>query len=414
MANDNGLRTYMYSCNLDMLPDHLKLDVLQNTLDTRLPRGTQYAYIVHDEDVYTEENQAEDPSHVAGTPKTHHLHISIYLPNTKTVSAMAKALGVAENTIQKFKDRPNRRGTGKQNLFSYLIHATEGSQADGKHQYQYEQVVTNFDYKAFVEGVRCAIAAKQHDKNTIREKILSGDLRMVDFIMDNALSAFYLDNKNFVINCIDTKYKREMNRADKKKVEVIYVQGDPGSGKSTFARRYALRKYKDYCVSSSKNDSVQDYLGQEVMIFDDARPNDFDASEWLKMLDPYNNQSTVTSRYYNKYLAVKCIILTTTTPFHKFFVYAKNKGGEVDEPVGQFMRRFSYVINVKGYEKADIRFARINVHRVVRLQEPVTERVECKHIKYYWGVTKSPIKTSDMQISEIHERIESDLNYFEI
>ena len=52
------------------------------------------------------------------------------------------------------------------------------------------------------------------------------------------------------------------------------------------------------------------------------------------------------NRYYNKYLAVKCIILTTTIPFEEFFAYAKNKSG-VHEPVTQFMRRFSVVIKVK-------------------------------------------------------------------
>ena len=67
--------------------------------------------------------------------------------------------------------------------------------------------------------------------------------------------------------------------------------------------------------------------------------------DWLKLLDPYNNKSTVTSRYYNKYLAVDAIILTTTTDFKEFFLYAKDKGG-VDEPLDQFIRRFTMVIKV--------------------------------------------------------------------
>src|SRR5699024_5027104 len=92
-------------------------------------------------------------------------------------------------------------------------------------------------------------------------------------------------------------------------------------------------------------DSVQDYMGEPVAIFDDARPSDFTASDWLKMLDPYNNKSSIASRYYNKYLSVKSIIITATTPFEEFFVYAKDKGG-VDEPVSQFMRRFQAVIKV--------------------------------------------------------------------
>jgi len=177
----------------------------------------------------------------------------------------------------------------------------------------------------------------------------------------------------------------QMSMREAINLEIIYIQGDAGSGKTTLAKEYALRKYGDYFMTGSSNDSVQDYMGEPVAIFDDARPSDFSASDWLKLLDPYNNKATVTSRYYNKYLAVKCIIITTTTPFYEFFIYAKNKAG-VDEPVAQFMRRFSAVISVdRATNSAGQDVARGKIYTVKKLPVAVTRRVAGKDIQYdYW------------------------------
>ena len=380
-----GFRTYMYSQQMDFLPSHFsETSKIKEYLDNNLPKGSQYAFIVHDKDYYLLEHEQAERDYLAqkhdleairepkeewvekhltkreGAQKASHLHISVYLPNTKTLSAMAKCFGDKEQYIQKFDGK-----NAKQNVFSYLIHRTEGSKHDGKYEYDMSEVTANFDYKSYVDGISVALASASYDKATITQQVLNDKLRMIDFIMDDKLMDFYLKNKTFVTTLIDTAYKRKMN--EKKDgndgVKVIYIQGPAGSGKSTYARKYALKHYRDYCVSSSHNDAVQDYLGQEVMIFDDARPSDFTASDWLKILDPFNNNCSVNSRYYNKYLAVKCIILTTTTPFEEFFIYAKGKGG-TDEPVGQFMRRFSNVIYCEREDYADAIYVKSTVHTV--------------------------------------------------
>ena len=51
----------------------------------------------------------------------------------------------------------------------------------------------------------------------------------------------------------------------------IYIQVLHGK---TIAK-YAERKYGDYFISGSSNDTTQDYMGEPVVIFDDARPSDF-------------------------------------------------------------------------------------------------------------------------------------------
>lgn len=375
-------RSFMYTQQLIHLSRNMQPsgDTLKRYLNDRLPKGTDWAYIVHDKDYYTLEDEKKDPKRLAGSPKEPHVHIAIYLPNAKTISALASDLNVKPNYITKFSGR-----NGKQNLFSYLVHKTEGSKLDGKYEYGYEEVETNFEYKHYVEGVASSMKTASMERATIQQMILNGKLRFIDFVMNPEYQGFYLNNKTFVTNCIDMRYKQLMNLRgiDKKAspIEIIYIQGLEGSGKTHYAKAYANNYYRDYCVSSSQNDVTQDYLGQDVMIFDDARPSDFSASEWLKILDPYNNQSTVSSRYYNKFLAVKCIMLTTTTPFEDFFVYAKGKGA-VDEPVGQFMRRFTYVVKCERLEELGLLYTTGDVYSVEARTKPYCGFVGGTEVNY--------------------------------
>lgn len=375
----------MYTQQLAHLPAEMNQSrsSLNQYLNEHLPKGTSWAYVVHDKDHYTLEDERKDPKKLAGSPKEPHVHIAMCLPNAKSISALAKDLNVKSNYITIFTGR-----NGKQNLFSYLVHKTEGSKLDGKHEYGYEEVATNFEYKDYVEGVASSIKTALIEKSTIQQMILNGRLRFIDFVMNPEYQGFYLNNKTFVTNCIDLRYKQLMNlrgTGHEPPIEIIYIEGTAGSGKTHYAKAYATNYFRDYCVSSSQNDVTQDYLGQDVMIFDDARPSDFTASEWLKILDPYNNQSTVSSRYYNKFLAVKCIILTTTTPFEEFFVYAKGKGA-VDEPVGQFMRRFSYVIKCERLEELGLLYTTGKVYSVEACAKSYTLFVGHAEVKYHFDL----------------------------
>ena len=294
----------------------------------------EWAYILHDKDVEK------------GVKKDEHIHIAFYFPNARSPKNVASIMGDKPQSVEVFTGR-----WAKQNMFAYLIHATDSAIAEGKHRYNAYEVTANFDYIKFMNNVQATAESKKLDIEDIQARIISGDIILKDFFVDGKLGdasvagLFYTNNKQKIDRAIETRYKIQMSSKEEIDLEVIYIQGAAGSGKTTIAKEYALRKYGDYFITGSSNDAVQDYMGEPVAIFDDARPSDFDASDWLKMLDPYNNKSTVTSRYYNKYLAVRCIILTTTIPFEEFFVYAKNKAG-VDEPVSQFMRRFKLVIKV--------------------------------------------------------------------
>lgn len=320
---------------------------------------SEWAYILHDKDMKN------------GVKKEDHIHIAFYFNNPRSPQKVASIMGDKPQSVAVFTGR-----WAKNNMFAYLIHATPTAIEEGKHQYSPDAVTANFDYIKYLGNVKTAAEAKKLDIEDIQAKIISGELILKDFFTDSKLwdkytaGLFYTRNKPAIDRAIEARYKIQMSSREDINLEVIYIQGPAGSGKTTIAKEYAERKYGDYFITGSSNDAVQDYMGEPVAIFDDARPSDFDASDWLKLLDPYNNKSTVTSRYYNKYLAVRCIILTTTIPFEEFFVYAKNKAG-VDEPVSQFMRRFKLVIKVTP-EKDDMGrdFAVGQLYAVERVTNP--------------------------------------------
>lgn len=335
---------------------------LEKHLNTHFS-DTEWAYILHDKDMEK------------GVRVEDHIHIAFYFPNPRTPARIAEMMGEpAENkgsSIEIFSGR-----WGKNNMFAYLVHATDRAKEEGKHRYSESEVTANFDYMGFMERVKDTAETNKLDIDDIQARIISGDLILKDFFQDgklghaNVASLFYTNNKHKIDRAIESRYRVQMSNKGGVDLEIIYIQGEAGSGKTTLAKEYAERKYGDYFMTGSSNDAVQDYMGESVAIFDDARPSDFDASDWLKLLDPYNNKSTVTSRYYNKFLAVECIILTTTTPFHEFFVYAKNKAG-VDEPISQFMRRFSMVLSVRP-EEDDLgnSYAVGQIYKIKKLDQP--------------------------------------------
>lgn len=375
-------RNMMYVQQVKYLQGATKESIIK-AIDNRLS-GVEYAYILHDKDVYTSEGNIPDGKSV-GDKKEDHIHIGFSFKNARSIDSVAKKLGVAPQTIEKYEGR-----YGKQNMFSYLIHATATAIEDGKHQYDVSEVTANFDYAGYMDKTTTTAKSMSLSIEDIMAGIIKGELVLKDFFdkkgyfNDESVGGlFYAKYKPRIDRAVDVRYKIQMSaKAEEgdEGLEVIYIQGKTGSGKTHIAKEYAERKYGDYFMTGSANDSVQDYMGESVAIFDDARPDDFAASDWLKLLDPYNNKSTVTSRFYNKYLAVDCIIITTTIPFYEFFTYAPIKQGQPAraggkrEPVSQFLRRFNTVITAKNEEVNDVNYAVGKVHTVEKLDEPVVHK----------------------------------------
>jgi len=101
----------------------------------------EWAYIVHDKDVYSEADEREY-GRKQGELKPLHYHIVLSCPSACELSSIAKWFGIAEQYV----DVPKGRGAFL-DCVQYLTHESEKQQEQGKVLYSDEEVKSNFDFR---------------------------------------------------------------------------------------------------------------------------------------------------------------------------------------------------------------------------------------------------------------------------
>lgn len=123
-------------------------------------------------------------------------------------------------------------------------------------------------------------------------------------------------------------------------LEVVYLVGKSGSGKTTSAKYFAEQLHYDYFVSGSGEDILDGYDNEECIILDDFRGGTMKFSELLKFLDN-NTGSSVKSRYFNKNIN-NCKIILITSVLYPEELYKSFQEMGSDEPIEQLMRRLKH------------------------------------------------------------------------
>ena len=272
----------------------------------------KFAYIVHDKD------KGVEP----------HLHLAVRLKDSYDSKYVAQWFGVKEQYLSKVKGR-------FKDLLSYLTHKN----AIDKYQYSDDEVISNFDWVA----ERGAVGKSGYSKRV--EDIINGivDMKIREYNIGDLLSPVE-----------EVRYCRQINEAYKirdrklmlrgdRVMECIFITGKSGSGKTTYAKKIADDKGYSYFVSGSSNDALDGYLGQDCIILDDLRSSSFSLSDLLKMLDN-NTNSSVKSRYRNKVLQCKLLIITSVLSIDQFY---KNVFESSEEPIIQFKRRCKMYIEME-------------------------------------------------------------------
>jgi hypothetical protein len=123
-------------------------------------------------------------------------------------------------------------------------------------------------------------------------------------------------------------------------MQVIFIYGTPGSGKTEYAKKLAETKGKSYYISEPGNDFVDGYTDEECFIWDDPRPGCVKPETFLKFLDPQTATKT-SSRFHNKLIVSDLVIITVPYEPLEFF---KNflADGNLKEPLNQFARRCKF------------------------------------------------------------------------
>lgn len=123
-------------------------------------------------------------------------------------------------------------------------------------------------------------------------------------------------------------------------LEVVYITGASGTGKTTAAKWLAEKLHYDYFVSGSGDDVLDGYDKEECIILDDYRASVMSFSELLKFLDNHTN-SSVKSRFKNKDISMcKLIVITSIYPPQQLYVNISRS--ENQEPLEQLMRRLKH------------------------------------------------------------------------
>lgn len=306
--------------------------------------------IIHDKDVLGN-----------GKLKGRHVHMWLRFKTKRYLSSIASWLGIEPQYIEK-----SRQGRyAEENGLAYLIHANDAD----KYQYEPTEVATyNFNYVEYADEHaskwKKSKAVNRHKKlkmslDSVLDRIQAGDLTKEQMILDNDLAVLYAENKNKVENYLSVYSQRKALETIKRlesgeiQMQSYYITGGPGSGKTRYAKKLIKRIQDEAFAKTGKHWRVMDgaathsmdkYDGQEIILLDDLRVSSMSASDWLKILDPYNS-AAMSARYENKAQASRVIVITSYMPPETFFFFAKGNGGQ-DESLDQFIRRIEAVIKV--------------------------------------------------------------------
>lgn len=309
-----------------------------DTLDKVLERigelgATRYAGIVHDKDKGEED----------------HIQVFMCFPNGHFVNALGKKLNIAPQYIKIWDE-------GINNGFAYLSHRTKDSQDD--YQYSPTEVTANFNYIEFLE--KYETRHRKVDKNSSQrsEVDILLDLLYIGGItreeVEQRLSGSQYAKYHKKIEDVWAKRiqilaeeRMEQRKAAGEKVKVIWIYGEAGTGKTRFAKEQAAKQEETYFITGSSRDPFQRYNGEDVIIYDEARPRDMAFSDLLKLLDPYGEDVSAPSRYFDKAICASTYYITS--PYSPIDFYCKIMGEDWKvrtDGFDQLLRRLFMVIKM--------------------------------------------------------------------
>ena len=297
---------YLKHCEVESRVEYFKGDIQEILKSKKTIK--KWAYILHDKD-----------------DTAPHYHIYLHFGDSGVDTKMiAEWFGLQESQVNRIKGRST-------DMLEYLIHANDTQ----KYKYQYDpsEVVANFD---FYTAIKNAKILGDFEKYSYAQQ-----LEYVNKLpVGEKAAAFTKLEKLWKIHC------QWLVLNNNREIEVMFIHGKGGTGKTYYAIKLLDQMGYDYCVSSSSNDPFQDYMGQKAIILDDLRDKAFEFEDLLKLLDN-NTASSVKSRFSNKVFNGKMIVITSTVPLS--FWYRQYQYNDKDTLQQLYRRITSYVVVTEEY-----------------------------------------------------------------
>ncbi|MBR4420724.1 MAG: hypothetical protein IKT32_07555, partial [Clostridia bacterium] len=349
------LKHYWFSITLKHLEEN-NVDFVNELLTRRTIK--KWAYIIHDKDVYTKNEELENPEHKQGEIKPAHVHVYVnFGDDGVNHELVANWFKINPHSVKKIL-------TNASNCLLYFVHGTKDAIADGKFQYSWGEVKhsANWDPEMFTEQERFENFIGHFDDYSYKQQI-----EKIHSIKDSKLR---IKLQKMLDDSFVGELKYRSTFIDRF-VQVMFVTGGTGTGKTTFARQFVeklnyfdivpekywrkkptggekLYRPLDYAVSGSSNDVFENYKGEDVFILDDMRDDSFSFTDLLKFLDNHTN-SPIKSRFANKCFFGVLIIITSEQPLSKWYRYEDdiNKKSIDRKTLKQLYRRISNYVVVK-------------------------------------------------------------------
>lgn len=336
-SNQIKSKNMMAVQQLKYLPNGGDVDKLYDLIEGTL-KPKRFALIVHDKDFDESTSKIAEP----------HVHIMLSFLNARSISNVAKTLGIQPQQIAKWDGKAA-------NGFAYLVHRTKDS--SDKYQYNPIDVSANFDYPKELE------IYEQNAKNNAKkikmteklDDLYNGKITREE-LEDSLTGALYARYKRQIDDIYAKRLTDEAKKFRKKMIDgnipliVIWIYGQSGLGKTRLAKKIATDKGNPWFISGSSRDLFQNYNGEHTIILDELRPDDgLTYRDMLRLLDPYGFDMNAPSRYRDKAIAADLIIITSPfTPkefydklFHNTITYF-----DFIDSFNQLLRRISVIINV--------------------------------------------------------------------
>ncbi len=302
----------------------------------------QWAYMLHDKD---------------DTAPHYHIYLNFGSSGVDT-KQIAEWFGLQESQVEKIKGR-------KTDALEYLTHSNDTQKY--KYQYSPDEVIANFDVGTEITNAKILGDFKNFS--------YAQQLEYVNSLPNGEKPAAYSKLKKlWEIHC-----QIEALNPDRQ-IDVVFVQGKGGTGKTYYAKKLCRSMDLDFYVSSSSNDPFQDYLGQKVIILDDLRDNVFGFADLLKILDN-NTASSMKSRFTNKVFTGEMIIITSEVPLHLWYSEMRYYSRGQESLCQLYRRIVSYVIvkktDIYVYSELDSRGIPVGEPRMFRneLADPKREKI---------------------------------------
>lgn len=248
-----------------------------------------------------------------------HYHIYIKLQTALKISYIAKVLIQPIQYFQKIKKRFN-------NCIEYGTHKNSPC----KFQYDLTAVIyeKNYDVKSYYNSLN-----RQKELTDLILKLAENLISLNDF--KNMIST-----EEYLINFSKIEKARKLQSENptsrNRNIKVYTITGSSGCGKTTLAKWICEKKDLTFYISSSGQNFMDDYNGEDVLILDDFRGSQISFCDLLKLLDN-NSSCMIRARYHNKQPLFKYVIITSV---YSPDCYYPNEILR-DEPLIQLIRRIN-------------------------------------------------------------------------